>query len=325
MQEDQQEESSPTPGVVVQSVDELVQKLGESNYVIDRSGATPIFLALKIGKPLLIEGPPGCGKTEVAKTVAKAFGLELIRLQCYEGLDYSHAVYEWDYPRQLLEIKLRQQENIQLHEKGGDRKGGIAPKRKNSDTKIRHDIYSENFLLERPLLKSIRSESRTVLLIDEVDRADPEFEGFLLEFLSEFQITIPELGTVRARHIPFVFITSNRTRDLSDALKRRCLYLDIPYPSLEREVLILKKRVKEVPEKLALEACEIVEKLRKDEEVFRKPGTAETIDLVLSAMALGKSSLTPDVMIDTAGAVLKDDADLSRFLSDLKKEEPQQN
>jgi MoxR-like ATPase len=280
-------------------VDELVEKLGKNNYIIDRSNATPIFLAMRLEKPLLIEGPPGCGKTEIAKTIAKSFNLELIRLQCYEGLDYSHAVYEWDYPRQLLEIKLRQETGL------------------NKEGEIRHKIYSENFLLERPLLKSIKSQNRTVLLVDEIDRADPEFEGFLLEFLSEFQITIPELGTIRAHTIPYVFITSNKTRDLSDAVKRRCLYLGLTYPAIEREVEILKKRVKGVPQNLAHEASELVAKVRKDDELVRKPGTAETIDLVSSVLALGASSLEPEILRKTAGTILKDESDLERFLSTL--------
>jgi MoxR-like ATPase len=278
------------------TVDALAETLAENNYIIDRANATPIFLAMRLEKPLLIEGPPGCGKTEIAKTVAKSLGHELIRLQCYEGLDYSHAVYEWDYPRQILEIKLQQQEE------------------KND---IRQRIYSEEFLLERPLLKSIRSKKRTVLLVDEIDRADPEFEGFLLEFLSEFQVSIPELGTVRAESIPYVFITSNKTRDLSDAVKRRCLYLSLGYPTVKREVDILKRRVKDVPESLAVEASELVARIRQDDELIRKPGTAETIDLVASVMALGERSLTQEILQQTAGAILKDDTDLARFLSTL--------
>lgn len=289
------------------NVDQLVKKLEENGYIIDRSTATPIFLAMRLERPLLIEGPPGCGKTEVAKTVAKSFGLDLIRLQCYEGLDYSHAVYEWDYPRQLLEIKLRQHNEEGEHSKAAD------------DESVRGRIYGENFLLERPLLKSIRSRERTVLLVDEIDRADPEFEGFLLEFLSEFQVSIPELGTIKARVIPYVFITSNNTRDLSDALKRRCLYLNILYPTVEREVAILKERVSGVPDQLALEASQLVAKIRQDDELVRKPGTAETIDLVSSAMALGETSLSPKVLREIAGAILKDENDLARFLPELKK------
>jgi MoxR-like ATPase len=286
------------------TVDSLVEKLAQNNYIIDRANATPIFLAMRLEKPLLIEGPPGCGKTEIAKTVAKSFGLDLIRLQCYEGLDYSHAVYEWDYPRQILEIKI-QQEQREERAKGHSRDD------------VRRRIYSEEFLLERPLLKSIRSHQRTVLLVDEIDRADPEFEGFLLEFLSEFQVSIPELGTVRAQTIPYVFITSNKTRDLSDAVKRRCLYLSLSYPSVEREVDILKKRVKGVPESLAVDASQLVAKIRQDDELVRKPGTAETIDLVSSVIALGESVLTTETIRKTAGTILKDDSDLARFLSTL--------
>ncbi len=279
------------------SVDALVEKLAQNNYIIDRTNATPIFLAMRLEKPLLIEGPPGCGKTEIAKTVAASFDLDLIRLQCYEGLDYGHAVYEWDYPRQILEIKLQQESK--------------------SNADVRRRIYSEEFLLERPLLKSIRSQKRTVLLVDEIDRADPEFEGFLLEFLSEFQVSIPELGTVRARSIPYVFITSNKTRDLSDAVKRRCLYLGLSYPNVEREVDILKRKVKNVPEALAIEASELVARIRQDDELIRKPGTAETIDLVSSVMALGENTLSREVLQKTAGTILKDDVDLARFLSTL--------
>jgi MoxR-like ATPase len=286
------------PDAEPKSVDELVEKLAEHNYIIDRANATPIFLAMRLEKPLLIEGPPGCGKTEIAKTVAKCFELELIRLQCYEGLDYSHAVYEWDYPRQLLEIKLQQEAGSKGNE-------------------VRQRIYSENFLLERPLLKSIKSKNRSVLLVDEIDRSDPEFEGFLLEFLSEFQVSIPELGTLKARTIPFVFLTSNKTRDLSDAIKRRCLYLSLTYPSVNREVEILKKRVPGVSENLALEASQLIAKIRQDDELVRKPGTSETIDLVTSVMALGQTSLSPEILQRTAGAILKDEGDLERFLLTL--------
>jgi MoxR-like ATPase len=306
LEKKEEEQSDP------KNVDALVEKLAENNYIIDRAIATPIFLAMRLEKPLLIEGPPGCGKTEIAKTVAKCFDLELIRLQCYEGLDYNHAVYEWDYPRQILEIKLQQESQAQ---KEGVRKGNSRGK--DDDDDVRHRIYSETFLLERPLLKSIRSQRKSVLLVDEIDRADPEFEGFLLEFLSEFQVSIPELGTVRAQSIPYVFITSNKTRDLSDAVKRRCLYLSLSYPSIEREVEILKKRVRGVPENLAIEASLLVAKIRRDDEMIRKPGTAETIDLVSSVMALGESDLTNDTIRSTAGTILKDGGDLARFLSTL--------
>jgi MoxR-like ATPase len=293
------------------NVDALLEKLVQNDYVIDRAEATPIFLAMRLRKPLLIEGPPGCGKTEIAKTVDKCFGLELIRLQCYEGLDYSHAVYEWDYPRQILEIKLQQQQQQEEEDREKRRS------REETPNDIRRRIYSEEFLLERPLLKSIRSHQRAVLLVDEIDRADPEFEGFLLEFLSEFQVSIPELGTVRAETIPYVFITSNKTRDLSDAVKRRCLYLSLTYPSVERETEILMKRVKGVPKDLALEATRLVAKVRQDDELIRKPGTAETIDLVSSVLALGENALTTDTIRRTAGTILKDDGDLARFLSTL--------
>lgn len=286
------------PGTPPQTVDELVARLEELDYIIDKASATPIFLGLALSKPLLIEGPPGCGKTEVAKVVAKMMGLELIRLQCYEGLDYSHALYEWDYPRQLLEIKMSQE---RLPEES-----------------VRRRIYSENFLLERPLLRSIRAPTRCVLLIDEVDRSDPEFEGFLLEFLSEFQVTIPELGTVKAKSLPFVFITSNNSRDLSDALRRRCLYLNLGYPSVEKETEILIRKAG-TSRDLAFEASRLAETIRHDPKILRKPGTAETIDFVSSVRALGEPVLTREVVARSIGALLKEGEDLEHFLADYPR------
>ena len=283
------------------SVDELLEKLKEADYISDRAAVAPVFLSIKMEKPLLVEGPPGCGKTQIAKTISQIFGLDLVRLQCYEGLDYSNAVYEWDYQRQLLEIKLGHDRELRREE-------------------IRHEIYSENFLLERPLLRSIRSKERKVLLIDEIDRADPEFEGFLLEFLSEFQISIPELGTLKAKSIPYVFITSNKTRELSDALKRRCLYLSIGYPSKEMEIEILKRKVPGIDESLATEVSDIASRIRKDAEIARKPGTAESIDLAASVLALGEISLSDERVLRSAiGAMLKDEEDLARFLEGLER------
>ena len=279
---------------MLNSVDELIKLLEEQDYIIERDAAIAVFLALKLEKPLLIEGPPGCGKTELAKVIAKSLGLELIRLQCYEGLDYSHALYEWNYPKQLLEIKLLQQ--------------------KEDEAEIKKRIYSEEFLIERPLLKAIRSENRVVLLIDEIDRADPEFEGFLLEFLGEFQITIPELGTIRAKHKPYVFITSNKTRDLSDALKRRCLYLYLSYPTEEKELEIVKKKVKGVDEERTRKAIKIINEIRRDEEIIHKPGIAETIDFVSSMSFLNSEDEIKALIV----TLLKDEEDVKHFKEVIK-------
>jgi MoxR-like ATPase len=279
---------------MLNNVDELIKLLKEHDYIIERDAAIAVFLALKLEKPLLIEGPPGCGKTELAKVIAEALGLELIRLQCYEGLDYSHALYEWNYPKQLLEIKILQQ--------------------RGEEVEIKKRIYSEEFLIERPLLKAIRSENRVVLLIDEIDRADPEFEGFLLEFLGEFQVTIPELGTIRAKNKPYVFITSNKTRDLSDALKRRCLYLYLSYPSEEKELEIIKRKVKGVNEERAKKVIRIINEIRKDEEIIHKPGIAETIDFV-SAISFLNSEDELKALIVT---LLKDEEDVKRFNEMIK-------
>jgi len=276
---------------MINSVDDLIELLAENDYIIDRKSAIAVFLALKLEKPLLIEGPPGCGKTELAKVIAKVLNLDLIRLQCYEGLDYSHAIYEWNYPKQLLEIKIAQQAD---------------------ESELKKRIYSDEFLIERPLLKAIRSDKRVVLLIDEIDRADPEFEGFLLEFLGEFQITIPELGTIRAKYKPYVFITSNKTRDLSDALKRRCLYLYLSYPSEEKELEIIKRKVKGVDEEIARRAIRIVNELRQDDEIIHKPGIAETIDFVTAINLLNIKS-EEDLKSLVLNVLLKDEEDIRHF------------
>jgi len=252
-----------------------------------------VFLALRLGRPLFLEGEAGVGKTSLATAVAAALGADLIRLQCYEGLDISHAVYEWDYPRQLLELRLM------------DAAGSL-----NRDA-ARRELYSEAFLLKRPLLQAIDpARSRpAVLLIDEIDRADEEFEGYLLELLAEFQITIPELGTVRATQPPLVVLTSNRTREVHDALKRRCLYQWIEYPSFDREVAIVRERVPQASERLAAQVTAVVQALRV-EELYKVPGVSETLDWVSALVALDRDALGPEAVAETMGVVLKSKDDL---------------
>ena len=272
--------------------DEIAQALAASGYIADGELATAISLMQLLRRPLLLEGEAGVGKTEVAKALASVHATELIRLQCYEGLDQSAALYEWNYQRQLL--------SIQAHR--GD----------NPDD-VEHQIFSEKYLLERPLLAAIRRAKPPVLLIDEIDRADDEFEAFLLEVLSDFQITIPEIGTIAARRRPTVILTSNRTRELHDALKRRCLFHWIAHPALEREVEILRLRVPGVPERLAAETAAFVAGLR-DFDLAKAPGVAETIDWTQALVALGCEELDAAVVEQTLGAVLKyhEDFDLVR-------------
>jgi MoxR-like ATPase len=275
------------------TIDDVIERLGEHRYIGDRPLATAIFLALKLGKPLFIEGEAGVGKTEAAKVMAEVLGARLIRLQCYEGIDLAHAVYEWNYPRQLLHIRL-------LH-----------------DSDDRHvaerEIFSREFLLRRPLLDAIdnHDEVPPVLLIDEIDRSDEEFEAFLLELLSDFQVSIPELGTIRAKQPPFVAITSNRTREVHDALKRRCLYHWIDYPSLEKEVAIVRARAPEAATQLAQEVTALVHNLR-EMDLYKTPGVAETLDWARSLAALGATRIDASLIDATLGAALKYQEDLER-------------
>ena len=271
-------------------LNELKQKLDQANYIYDDTLATTLFVALKLGRPLLIEGAAGVGKTEVAKVMAKALDRDLVRLQCYEGLDESKALYEWNYQKQLLSIQINQ-----------------AEQNKEALTK---SLFGDEYLLERPLLQSIRSEKPVVLLIDEIDKADEEFEAFLLELLSEMQVTIPEVGTVRARTVPFVVLTSNRSRPLSEALRRRCAYLYIPYPDMEKELAILRKKLPHVDDRLCAQVALAVQKLRNNEAILKKPSIAETLDWAAALDALGISELTPDALRQTAGFVLKNSEDL---------------
>src|SRR5437879_11335845 len=268
------------------SIDELESALAHASYLPDRGLSTALYLSLKLEKPLLLEGEAGVGKTEAAKSIATALGARLIRLQCYEGLDVAHAVYEWNYSRQLLHIRAAQEGTV--HEE---------------------ELFGPEFLIRRPLLEAVEAAEPVVLLIDEIDRADEEFEAFLLELLSDFQITIPELGTVHAERRPSVILTSNRTRELHDALKRRCLFHWIGHPSLEREIEIVRLRVPDVPELLAAEAAAFVHRLR-ELDLTKAPGVAETIDWPQALAALGKLELDVETVEATLGSVLKYHEDL---------------
>ena len=277
-----------TPGRPA-SVDELTDLLAQHAYLADRGLATAIFLGISLGRPILLEGEPGVGKTEMAKALAAAFGSELIRLQCYEGIDANQALYEWDYTRQLLYVRA-------LSEKEA------------SSTEVVEDLFGPEFLVERPLLKATRVGEGAVLLVDEIDRADDEFEAFLLEVLSDFQVTIPEIGTIRADRPPIVIITSNRTRELHDALKRRCLYHWIDYPNPEREAEIVRIRAPEVSGILARKVVDAVTNLR-HMDLVKKPGLAETIDWARALEFLGADDLDSAVAEETLGSVIKDHDD----------------
>lgn len=268
----------------------LRAKLDAEHYIYDDSLITTLLVALQLGRPLLIEGAAGVGKTEIAKVMAAALDRELVRLQCYEGLDEGKALYEWNYQKQLLAIQVSR-----------DLK---------SPEELTASLFSDDYLLERPLLRSIRSEKPVVLLIDEIDKADEEFEAFLLELLSEMQVTIPEVGTIRAKTIPFVVLTSNRTRPLSEALRRRCAYLYIQYPSLEKEVAIIRAKLPNVNERLALQVAQAIHDLRENQAILKKPSIAETLDWVAALEALGISDLTGEAMDQTKGFVLKNSEDL---------------
>jgi len=279
------------------SVEDVAAALERERYVADRSLAVTLFLALRLGKPLFVEGEAGVGKTEIAKALASALGRKLIRLQCYEGLDVATAVYDWDYPRQILEIRLAE----------GEGRANDARER----------IYSERFLIKRPLLEAIAGDGPPpVLLIDEIDRADEEFEAYLLELLSDFQITVPELGTFRAAVPPPVIITSNRTREIHDALKRRCLYQWIDYPTVDRELAIVARRLPDVPTRLARSVVAVVQALRRD-DLFKRPGVAETLDWAMALAALGTDVLDEAAIDGTLGVILKYEEDVSRVRAEL--------
>jgi MoxR-like ATPase len=279
------------------SIDWIVDRYAETGYVADRPLAAALFLALRLERPLLLEGEAGVGKTEVAKVLAAVLGTRLIRLQCYEGLDISTAVYEWNYPRQMLEIRL-------MEARGEVREAEAS------------DIFTERFLIRRPLLQAIEPDGGRppVLLIDEVDRADEEFEAYLLELLAEYQVTVPELGSLRAEHPPRIVLTSNRTREVHDALKRRCLYHWIDYPTFEKELAIVRSRVPGIDEALAARVVSVVQRLRRI-DLVKAPGVAETIEWVSAILALGARELSPEVLEETFGVIVKYEEDLRRLRS----------
>ncbi len=282
-----------------EEVRKIQAMLAAQAYVSDAAVATSLFLAMQLGKPLLIEGPAGVGKTEIAKVLARALETRLIRLQCYEGLDATTALYEWNYQKQLLHIRLQE----------------IA---KSSETDEEAAIFGEAFLLKRPLLEAITQlASPPVLLIDEVDRSDEEFEAFLLEILSEFQVTIPEIGTIKATHRPHVILTSNRSRELSDALRRRCLYLWIGYPSFEKELEIVRAKVAAIGEGLAAEVTRVIQAVRKL-KLTKVPGVAETLDWAAALIALDAAQLDAEVMAETTGCFLKDESDVQKFETEMR-------
>ncbi len=271
-------------------IEELKRKLDEARYICDDTLVTVLYVALRLNRPLLIEGAAGVGKTEIAKVMADALGRELVRMQCYEGLDESKSLYEWNYQKQLLSIQ------VNMGKRDGD--------------ELTKSLFSDDYLLERPLLRSIRSKEPVVLLIDEIDKSDEEFEAFLLELLSDMQVSIPEIGTVRATTLPFVVLTSNRARPLSDALRRRCAYLYIEYPDPEKELAILRARLPEVDARLAVQVVSAVQKLRASEAILKKPSIAETLDWAQALDALGVRELTPELMRATVGFVLKNSEDI---------------
>ena len=281
----------------IRTVNDVTQILADQAYIADRGLSTSVYLAMSLGRPLLLEGEPGVGKTEISKALAAAFNVELIRLQCYEGIDANQALYEWDYTRQLLYVRTLS-----------------SSEAAKSDTV--DDLFGPRFLIERPLLKAVRAGSRCVLLIDEVDRSDDEFEAFLLEVLSDFQVTIPELGTISAQDRPLVIVTSNRTRDLHDALKRRCLYHWIDYPVLEREVQIVKARAPEISEVLVRKVAAAVARMRRM-DMAKKPGVAETIDWARALDYLGATTLEPKIADETLGSVVKDRDDMDMVREQL--------
>ena len=289
------------------SVDETVSRLAAGDYIAERSLATAVFLTLRMQRPLFLEGEAGVGKTEIARVLARVLGRRLVRLQCYEGLDVASAVYEWNYPRQMIQIRLAEMAGA-----GGSGNGGRSGRA--SIESVEQDVFSRRFLIERPLLQALRSDEAgaPVLLIDELDRADEPFEAYLLEVLADFQITIPEIGTIAADEPPIVVVTSNRTREIHDALKRRCYYHWVDYPDAERELRILRVRAPGTPEALSREVVAFVQSLR-GADLFKAPGVAETIDWAQALAQLDVLALSPEVVNDTLGSLLKYQDDIARI------------
>jgi MoxR-like ATPase len=282
-----------------ESIDDVMRRLADVDYIADRELATTVYLAQALEKPLLLEGEAGVGKTELAKALATSLGARLIRLQCYEGIDASQALYEWNYPRQMLHIRMADGQDADAR------------------AELEQELFSEDFLVRRPLLDAILAEDDVppVLLIDEIDRADEEFEAFLLEVLSEFQITVPEMGTLSAKRRPYVVLTSNRTRELHDALKRRCLYLWLAYPEFDREYEILRTRVPGIGEHMAAQICGFMQLLR-ERDFYKRPGVAETIDWGLALVALHRDELDEATVGETIGCIFKYHDDVERFRSE---------
>ncbi|BCX04053.1 MAG: ATPase [Candidatus Roseilinea sp.] len=285
----------------LKTIDDLEAALRAQNYIAERSLATSIFLALKLRRPLFLEGEAGVGKTEIAKVLAAALDTELIRLQCYEGLDVNHAVYDWNYTRQIMHIRLMEAKGERIEDEEAE-------------------LFGPKFLLKRPLLQAIEDsrEKPPVLLIDELDRSDEEFEAFLLEVLSDFQITIPEIGTIKAQQPPIVIITSNRTREIHDALKRRCIYQWIDYPSFEKELAIVRAKVPHAPAQLAKQVTQFVQELRRA-ELYKLPGIAETLDWIAALVALDQTALDERIVDETLGVILKYQDDVVKARTELNK------
>ncbi len=301
-----------TDGVAFASIDEIEPRLASQGYVTNRQLATVVFLATRLDKPILAEGPAGVGKTELAKSLAAALDRDLIRLQCYEGLDEAKALYEWEYGKQLLYTQV-------LREKIGEILGPTKDLREAAEAlREREDVFfSENFLVERPILQAIRSDKPPVLLLDEIDRADEEFEAFLLEFLSEYQVSIPEIGTIKAEHKPLIILTSNRTRELSEALKRRCLHLQIGYPSAEVELEIVRLKAPGIGEALAEELVGAIQSIR-GLDLRKAPSIGETIDWAQSLAVLGASRLSKELIEETISVIVKYDRDAEKVLANVR-------